>query len=136
MKSINHVPSPLSPSFTSPPPISTSPIVPILQSCNIKVDVQRHFSMYSCCECTLLWSLQSLSLLSLIPLPSTPPLFNSIQYISLWNNNFFKIIKSKVFVHIYKVNHLLHFQYCVKDFCLLWQWDLLSYDSLNKLWIW
>jgi hypothetical protein len=90
MKSIHHIPSSQSPSFTLPPHKSPPPThtVPILQSCLLllifKSNVQRGFSMYPCCESTLLWSIQPLPLLSLTPLPPTQLFFSNFQCTSLY----------------------------------------------------
>jgi hypothetical protein len=107
MKSINHIPSPPSPSFTLYQITSTHcTCLTVLSSIIIsKVNVQRAFSMYPCCGYTLPWSVQPLALLSLTPsLP--PPLFNSFQsiissicYILCLHNEMYSDIVNSLLMH-------------------------------------
>jgi hypothetical protein len=89
MKLINYIPHlnlPHSPSHLPLVPLHTHftyfTVLSLL--INILVDIQRGFSMYPHHGYILLWSVQPLPLLSLIPLPPTPhfsTVFNTLLYI-------------------------------------------------------
>jgi hypothetical protein len=91
MKSINHILSPESPSFTLFPPTSTPPThtctVPILQFYFLLLKFKLMFKGVSQCMLTVstfLWSIQPLPLLS-YPFTSHSPFFNSFHYTSLYS---------------------------------------------------
>jgi hypothetical protein len=89
VKSINHIPSPLSPSFTLPPPTSTPPnTVPILQSYISLLIFKLMFKGVSQWIPTVgILYFCSFNSFHYSPLPRYLPLpiFNSFQYISLYN---------------------------------------------------
>jgi hypothetical protein len=93
MKHAHHIPSPSPPSFTLPhlPQVPTythyTYFAVLSFIINSGVNVHRGFLMCPCWECTLLWSVQLLSLLSLTPFLAWVNLFYKTAVCSILNAN-------------------------------------------------